>query len=218
MEKTQGSLSSAPALHRTPQEPHCVPEKEFVSLGVILAVRTPQKGESEGLLIFFFFQSAQCPRVLLCPLIHPQECVTSCPAFSPHILRKFPKLWNETVGCEGLVRLSHHVHRLERLEKILLAPSPSLEDLTLSHPLRTGRICFSLLWVRDFVVSLLLPHRETDLVLGAIICCYGAAMCQGSGSCGVTPSSAPFPGISGLCWMLSSECCLCSSTKVVQFD
>lgn len=67
--------------------------------------------------------------------------MTSCPAFSPHILRKFPKLWNETVGGEGLVKLSYHVHRLQKLEKILLAASPSLEDLTPSHPLRTGRIC-----------------------------------------------------------------------------
>lgn len=47
------------------------------------------------------------------------------------MLRKFPKLWNDALLAQGLLRLSHHVHRLQKLEKILLAASFSLEGLTL---------------------------------------------------------------------------------------
>ncbi|XP_039941917.1 zinc finger CCHC domain-containing protein 17 [Hirundo rustica] len=35
-------------------------------------------------------------------------CVTSCPAFSPHILRKFPKLWNEIVVVKEKKKKKKH--------------------------------------------------------------------------------------------------------------
>lgn len=67
------------------------------------AVRSPPKrgngGGFSGLgFFFFFFQPAQCPRVYFYFPCNPEGTgVTSCPVFSLHRLRKFPKLWNETL-------------------------------------------------------------------------------------------------------------------------
>lgn len=47
------------------------------------------------------------------------------------MLRQLPKLWNETVSY-GLLQFSHHMHCLEKLEKILHTESFFLEDLTLN--------------------------------------------------------------------------------------
>lgn len=87
--------------------------KYFLSVGVSsLAVRRPQKGEREvwlcGVFLFwfvccffvlvFFFQPSQCPRVYFYFPCNPEGTgVTSCPVFSLRVLRKFPKLRNETL-------------------------------------------------------------------------------------------------------------------------
>lgn len=78
---------------------YCTESAAYVLVWAVCLLETPKKGRLRfGWFSFLFLQPAQCPRVYFYFPYNPEGTgVTSCPVFSLHVQRKFPKLWNETL-------------------------------------------------------------------------------------------------------------------------